>query len=139
MMTPIDLIQLAQKARKQSYSPYSGFAVGAALLCTDGTVFIGCNIENAAFGPTVCAERTAIFKAISEGHREFSAIAVVGGPAEQEISQECPPCGVCRQVLREFCEDDFPVHLSADGETIRTLLLKELLPESFRADRQLTR
>ena len=139
MITPHILIQQAQKARRLSYCPYSGFAVGAALLCADGSVYTGCNIENAAFGPTVCAERTAVFKAISEDHRDFSAIAVVGGPAGQSISKECPPCGVCRQVLREFCDDDFPVYLSADGESIRTVLLKELLPESFRADRHLTK
>ena len=133
-MTPEKLIALAQEARTMSYCPYSGFAVGAALLCVDGSVYTGCNIENAAFGPTVCAERTAVFKAVSEGQREFAAIAVVGGMAGQEISRECPPCGVCRQVLREFCEDDFPVYLSGDGETVRTILLKELLPESFRAE-----
>lgn len=138
-MTPEKLIALAQKARTMSYCPYSGFAVGAALLCKDGSVYTGCNIENAAFGPTVCAERTAVFKAISEGRRDFAAIAVVGGMAGQEISRECPPCGVCRQVLREFCDDDFPVYLSADGKTVHTLLMKELLPESFRAEQHLSK
>ena len=138
-MTPEKLIALAQEARTMSYCPYSGFAVGAALLCVDGSVYTGCNIENAAFGPTVCAERTAVFKAVSEGQREFAAIAVVGGIAGQEISRECPPCGVCRQVLREFCDDDFPVYLSGDGKTVRTILLKELLPESFRAEQHLSR
>ena len=136
-MTPEKLIALAQEARTMSYCPYSGFAVGAALLCADGSVYTGCNIENAAFGPTICAERTALFKAVSEGHRDFAAIAVVGGMAEQEINRECPPCGVCRQVLREFCADDFPVYLSGDGKTVRTILLKELLPESFRAEQHL--
>lgn len=132
-----ELVALAMQARERSYCPYSGFAVGAALECADGTVYTGCNIENAAFGPSVCAERTAVFKAVSEGQREFRALAVVGGKAGEAICHECPPCGVCRQVLREFCGDEFPVHLS-DGKTIRTLRLEELLPESFRAEGQLT-
>ena len=132
MMKPKELIALAIQAREQSYCPYSGFAVGAALECTDGTVYTGCNIENAAFGPSVCAERTAVFKAVSEGRRQFKALAVVGGKAGRAISAECPPCGVCRQVLREFCSDDFPVYLS-DGTSVRTLSLRELLPESFQA------
>ena len=136
MMKPRELVALAIQAREKSYCPYSCFAVGAALECADGTVYTGCNIENAAFGPSVCAERTAIFKAVSEGRREFRALAVVGGKAGAPVTKECPPCGVCRQVLREFCDDDFPVHLS-DGETIRTLRLRELLPESFRAEGQL--
>lgn len=132
-MKPEKLVALAVKARENSYCPYSGFAVGAALECADGTVYTGCNIENAAFGPTVCAERTAVFKAVSEGRREFRALAVVGGKADGSVSSECPPCGVCRQVLREFCGDDFPVYLS-DGKTVRTIRLLELLPESFRAE-----
>ena len=99
-------------------------------MCKDGTVYTGCNVENAAFSPTVCAERTAIFKAISEGKREFSAIAVCGGK-NGEITDFFPPCGVCRQVLREFCQDDFPVLLiGADGQ-LRTKTLAQLLPESF--------
>ncbi len=132
-MKPKELVALAEQARERSYCPYSGFAVGAALLCADGAVFTGCNIENAAFGPSVCAERTAIFKAISEGHRDFKALAVAGGAAGSPVERECPPCGVCRQVLREFCGDDFPVHLS-DGNSVRTLTLAALLPESFRAE-----
>ena len=128
-----DLVALAEQARAQSYCPYSGFAVGAALLCEDGTVFTGCNIENAAYGPSVCAERTAVFKAVSEGHRDFKAMAVAGGTAGKPVEHECPPCGVCRQVLREFCDDGFPVYLF-DGETVRAMRLDELLPESFRAE-----
>jgi cytidine deaminase len=136
-MKPMELVALAVQAREKSYCPYSGFAVGAALECADGTVYTGCNIENAAFGPSVCAERTAVFKAVSEGRREFAALAVVGGKAGLPIDHECPPCGVCRQVLREFCDDEFAVHLS-DGRAVRTLRLGELLPESFRAEGQLT-
>ena len=132
-----ELVALAIQARENAYCPYSGFAVGAALECADGTVYTGCNIENAAFGPSICAERTAVFKAVSEGQREFRALAVVGGKADVPVCHECPPCGVCRQVLREFCSDEFPIHLS-DGETLRTLSLAELLPESFRAEGQLT-
>ncbi len=128
-MKPEELIRLARSAMKRAYAPYSGFWVGAALLCADGTVYTGCNIENASFTPTVCAERTAIFKAVSEGRRAFAALAVCGGKGG-EISGICPPCGVCRQVLREFCADDFPVYLAkADGYEAYTL--KELLPVSF--------
>ena len=101
MIKPKELVALAEQARERAYCPYSGFAVGAALLCADGTVYTGCNIENAAFGPSVCAERTAIFKAVSEGRRDFAALAVAGGPAGSPVERECPPCGVCRQVLRE--------------------------------------
>ena len=102
-MTPEKLVALALEARERAYTPYSGFAVGAALLCADGSVYQGCNIENAAFGPTVCAERVAVFKAVSEGKRDFAAIAVAGGRAGQDVTGLFPPCGVCRQVLREFC------------------------------------
>ena len=136
-MKPKELVALAMQARENSYCPYSGFAVGAALECADGTVYTGCNIENAAFGPSICAERTAVFKAVSEGQREFRALPVVGGTANAPICHEWPPCGVCRQVLREFCDDEFPVHLS-DGKNVRTLRLADLLPESFRAEGQLT-
>ena len=99
-----ELIKEAFEARKQSYCPYSEYAVGAALLTKEGKVYHGCNIENAAFGPSICAERTAIFKAVSEGERNFTQIAIVGGPEGEEISQFCAPCGVCRQVMREFCD-----------------------------------
>ena len=130
-MTPEKLCELAIEAMRRSYSPYSGFSVGAALLCKDGTVYQGCNIENASFTPTVCAERTAFFKAISDGNREFSAIAVCGGKAGT-LSGTFPPCGVCRQVMREFCEDDFQVYLvRPDGYD--ALTLADLLPHSFSA------
>lgn len=123
------LCDLAREAAKKAYAPYSGFCVGAALLCDDGSVFVGCNIENASFSPTVCAERVAVFKAVSEGKRAFSAIAVAGGK-NGEITAECPPCGVCRQVLGEFCSPDMPVFLvTRDGYTKRTL--GELLPFGF--------
>lgn len=125
------LVELACAAREQAYAPYSGFSVGAALLDADGRIWQGCNIENAAFGPTVCAERVALFKAVSEGVRSFEALAVAGGPAGEEIAAFTAPCGVCRQVLREFCSDGFRIILAApDGET-RTFTLGELLPQSF--------
>lgn len=124
------LVQKAMDARKRSYSPYSGFAVGAALLCKDGTVYTGTNIENASFTPTVCAERVAFFSAIQDGHREFSAIAIVGSKGNQEVSELCPPCGVCRQVMGEFCEGDFEIILS-DGTESKSFTLNELLPFRF--------
>ena len=131
-MTPEKLCELAKEAMTRSYSPYSGYKVGAALLCKDGTVYTGCNVENASYTPTICAERTAIFKAVSEGHREFAAIAICGGK-DGVISGTFPPCGVCRQVMREFCSDDFRVYMiTPDGYEVATLA--ELLPFSFRAD-----
>ena len=130
-MTPEEVIQLAKEARAHSYTPYSGFAVGAALLCADGTVYQGCNIENAAFGPTVCAERVAVFKAVYDGHRDFAAIAIAGGRAGEEVSGLFPPCGVCRQVLREFCDLDFPLHLAKENNEFETHTLGEMLPYSF--------
>lgn len=128
-MTPEKLISFAVEAMGKAYAPYSGFRVGAALLCSDGTVYTGCNIENAAYSPTNCAERTAVFKAVSEGHRDFTAIAVCGGK-NGEITKICTPCGVCRQVLGEFCKDDFPVYLAGKGG-YKILTLGELLPYSF--------
>lgn len=113
-----------------SYSPYSGFKVGAALLCGDGEIYTGCNIENAAYSPTNCAERTAFFKAVSEGKRDFKAIAIVGGK-DGEISDFCYPCGVCRQVMAEFCDGDFEI-ITTDSKEIKSHTLKELLPESFK-------
>ena len=128
-MTDLELIKTAIEARKRAYAPYSGFFVGAALLAADGRVFTGCNIENAAFTPTNCAERTAFFKAVSEGVRAFEAIAVVGGKGE-EPSEFCAPCGVCRQVMAEFCSPDFRVILGNEkNQTVYTL--SELLPASF--------
>ena len=132
-MTPEQLIDLAKEAMTRAYAPYSGFFVGAALLCADGTVYQGCNIENASFSPTVCAERTAIFKAVSEGRREFSALAVCGGKGGI-IEGFFPPCGVCRQVMREFCGDDFPVYLAGADDSWQVKTLAELLPLSFRSD-----
>ncbi len=128
-MQPEELIRSARDAMERAYAPYSGCKVGAALLCADGTVYTGCNIENAAFSPTVCAERVAFFKAVSDGHREFSAIAVCGGK-DGKITGIFPPCGVCRQVMRQFCDESFPVYLAQEtGFTVRTL--GQLLPDSF--------
>lgn len=132
-MTELELIELARQARLQSYSPYSGFSVGAALLCADGTVYQGCNIENASFGATNCAERTAFFKAIYDGKRDFSAIAVVGGPTGKPMTDYASPCGICRQVMREFCKDDFRVIFGKDGEEHLVMTLAEVLPASFSA------
>ena len=132
-MTPEKLISLAITAMDKAYAPYSRCKVGAALLCKDGTVYTGCNIENAAYSPTNCAERTAIFKAVSEGHREFAAIAVCGGK-DGVLSGTFPPCGVCRQVLREFCGDDFPIYLADGTGNFATYTLSQLLPNSFQAD-----
>ena len=128
-MTKEQLCELAKKAMLGAYAPYSGYWVGAALLCSDGTVYTGCNIENASYTPTVCAERTAFFKAVSDGKREFSAIAICGGK-EGNITGFFPPCGVCRQVMREFCKDAFTVYLIGDGE-VKTRTLAQLLPDSF--------
>ena len=124
------LIEKAIAAREHCYAPYSNFAVGAALLCADGTVYTGANIENASFSPTVCAERVAFFTAIHNGQRNFSAIAIVGGNAGEPISKFCPPCGVCRQVMSEFCNGDFKVILS-DGRAIRVMTLDDILPTRF--------
>ena len=129
-MTDIELIEKAKKAAENSYSPYSGYTVGAALLSKDGKVFIGCNIENAAYSPTNCAERTAVFKAVSEGIREFEKIAVVGG-YRLDFKDYFAPCGVCRQVLREFCDEDFIILLGKNENEYKRLTLKELLPCSF--------
>ena len=124
------LVNAAMQAREKSYAPYSGFVVGAALLTDDGVVYTGANIENAAHTPTVCAERTAFFTAIHNGARHFSAIAVVGGPTQKEIDSFCPPCGVCRQVMSEFCNGDFKI-LLCDGKQTKALTLDQLLPERF--------
>ena len=131
-MTELDkktLLRAAMQARAFSYSPYSKFQVGAALLASDGKIYTGCNIENAGYSPTNCAERTAVFKAVSEGMREFTAIAVVGGLGDT-LDAACTPCGVCRQVLAEFCEPDMPVILGTPEE-MRVLTLGELLPFAF--------
>lgn len=132
-MNETGLIELAEKARENAYSPYSGFTVGAALLCADGTVYTGCNVENASYPATVCAERVAVGKAISEGKRRFEAIAVVGGRQNEPATTFFMPCGICRQVLREFCTDAFRVFVS-NGKEIRSMTMKELLPGSFTGD-----
>ena len=124
------LVEKAIQSRDASYSPYSNFAVGAALLCADGTIYTGANIENSSYTPTVCAERVAFFSAIHDGHREFSAIAIVGGKSGEPISEYCPPCGVCRQVMGEFCTGDFRIILS-DGKTPRVMTLDEIFPSRF--------
>lgn len=125
-----DLITKAIKMLEYSYVPYSRFHVGAALLANNGTIYTGCNIENAAYGPSNCAERTAVFKAVSEGVKEFEAIAVVGGP-DGKIKDFCPPCGVCRQVLAEFCTRDLKVILAKSIDEYKVFTLEQLLPESF--------
>ena len=131
-MAPEKLIELAKEAMNRAYVPYSGYKVGAALLCADGTVYQGCNIENAAYGPTVCAERTAFFKAVYDGKRDFAAIAVCGGKGGV-ITGLFPPCGVCRQVMAEFCGADFPVYLAGANDAWEKKTLAELLPLSFSA------
>ena len=129
------LIDTAIKQLDFSYTPYSGFKVGAALLTKKGEIYTGCNIENASYTPTNCAERTAIFKAVSEGCREFSAIAIVGGKLDEDALAQTgytAPCGVCRQVLREFVNPSaFAVILARTIEAYKVYTLEELLPESF--------
>ncbi len=125
------LIEAASAQLKYSYAPYSDFRVGAVLLARDGRVYTGCNIENAAYGPSNCAERTAFFKAVSEGARDFEAICVVGGKAGR-LTSYTPPCGVCRQVMMEFCNpEEFQVILATGTEDYKTYRLKELLPLGF--------
>ena len=131
-MTKEQLVSMAKEAMQYAYSPYSGYKVGASLLCKDGSVYTGCNIENAGYSSTNCAERTAFFKAVSEGKKEFEAIAICGGK-DGIIEELFPPCGVCRQVMREFCGDDFLIYL-ATKDGIETYTLKELLPVSFRPE-----
>ena len=125
----MNLVECAIKAMDNSYSPYSNFKVGAALLTKDGKIFTGCNIESVSYTPSNCAERTAFFKAISEGYKEFDSIAITGG-LNGIINKYCYPCGVCRQVMSEFCSDDFKI-IVYDGTNTKTYLLSELLPNSF--------
>lgn len=124
------LIDEAKRARTHSYSPYSHFSVGAALLCDDGSVYTGCNIENASYSPTCCAERVAIFKAISEGKRDFKAVAVFGAGENGRV-ERCYPCGVCRQVLFEFGGEELDI-VVCDSEGISAVKLGELLPNAFK-------
>lgn len=127
-----NLVEMALEARRLSYAPYSKFRVGAALLGTNGIVYMGCNVENASYSATNCAERTAIFSAVAEGQKEFEAIAIVGGPAEASELEFCAPCGVCRQVLREFCNPEtFEVILAKSRDDYKVYTLEELLPMSF--------
>ena len=129
------LVSAALKARKQAYAPYSHWTVGAALFTKDGKIYEGCNIENAAYTPTNCAERTAFFKAVSEGAREFAAIAIVGGYDTKEPESICAPCGVCRQVMMEFCDPDtFRVILGTKDGVQVSQTLAELLPCGFGPD-----
>ncbi len=123
------LVLTAINAKETAYAPYSEFYVGAALLCSDGTVFTGCNIENISYSATVCAERTAFFKAVSEGKREFSAIAIAGGKKGESIFAY--PCGVCRQVMAEFCKGNFKVIVVKSAEEYEVYSLSELIPKSF--------
>ena len=132
-MTDKELLLSAIKAMEKSYSPYSSCKVGAALLCKNGKVFTGANIENAAFSPTICAERVAIFKAVNKGERDFLKIAVAGGK-NGIINGIFAPCGVCRQVMREFCDDDFQIIMGENEEEYKVVTLKDLLPFSFSPD-----
>lgn len=127
-----ELISRALEARKNAYAPYSDFRVGAALLSDSGEIYTGCNIENSAYTPTNCAERTAFFKAVSEGVRSFRAICIAGGPGEREPEGPCPPCGVCRQVMLEFCGPDFEVILAVNGQQYEVYTLDRLVPMGFR-------
>ena len=129
------LIAAALEARKRSYAPYSHYHVGAALWTQSGKLYTGCNIENAAYTPTNCAERTAFFKAVSEGERSFTAIAVVGGPEGASEFDWCAPCGVCRQVMKEFChEDAFQIILARSVKEYKVYTLAEFLPMGFGPD-----
>ena len=124
------LLALAEEARLASYSPYSGISVGAALLTKTGKVYRGANIENASYSPTICAERVAFFKAVSEGERDFIAIAIAGGEAGKPSKADFPPCGVCRQVMSEFCSGDFIV-IWGNSEKITEKKLSEVIPFGF--------
>ena len=132
-MTNRELCAAALEARRTAYAPYSGCLVGAALLTASGKVYTGCNVENASYGATICAERTAIVKAVSEGDRQFVAIAVAGGVGDT-VDGGFPPCGVCRQVLAEFCKADCLVLVVTDAENYKAYSLGELLPHAFDAD-----
>ena len=125
------LIKKAIEMRSFSYTPYSHYNVGAALLAANGKVYTGCNIENASYTPTNCAERTAFFKAVSEGVKEFKAIAIAGGAEGADVLDDCSPCGVCRQVMSEFCEDDFKVICAKSEDDYRIENLTEVLPYRF--------
>lgn len=127
-----DIVSESLKARRNSYCPYSHFAVGAALLCGSGKVYTGCNIESAAFTPTCCAERLAFYKAVEAGEREFTAIAVCGAPEGTVPDVFCMPCGVCREVMREFCGSGFTVISVIDEKTYKAFAFDDILPNSFK-------
>lgn len=127
-----ELIEMAMDARRLAYAPYSRFKVGAALLGSNGIIYMGCNVENASYSATNCAERTAIFSAVAEGQKEFEAIAIVGGKESTSELEFCAPCGVCRQALREFCNPkEFEVILARNTNDYKVFTLEELLPMSF--------
>ncbi len=130
-MDKMKLVEEAISARELSYCPYSGFAVGAALLARDGRIFRGANIENASYGAALCAERAALSAAVMAGAAELHAIAIVGAPRGEAVSAHCPPCGICRQVLFEFCDGAFEI-ITYDGKNIKSISLGELLPECFK-------
>lgn len=130
MLTGQELLGKAKEAMANAYAPYSNFFVGAALLCRDGSVYTGCNVENAAFGAGICAERTALFKAVSEGHKDFVAIAIVGGK-NGVIEDFCYPCGICRQALSEFVDISFKFYFTNDKGDIISMGLDDLLPHAF--------
>lgn len=125
-----ELVVAAFAAMEKAYAPYSGYKVGAALLTDSGKVYTGCNVESASYSPTNCAERTAFFKAISEGEREFKSIAVVGGK-DGNVTELFMPCGVCRQVMAEFCGQDFEIIVAKSAEEFTSFTLAELLPHGF--------
>lgn len=132
-----DLIERAFQVRKKAYSPYSNFKVGAALLCKNGNVYEGCNIENGAFSPTICAERVAFVEAVKNGEREFEAVAIVTGPKDANVYEMGSPCGVCRQFMSEFCNDDFKIimtKIKSNGELIdsKEFTMDEILPKRFK-------
>lgn len=130
-----ELIEMALEARMLAYAPYSNFKVGVALLGKSGVVYKGCNVENASYPATNCAERTAIFSAVAEGQKEFEAIAIVGGKEDAEELEFCAPCGVCRQVMREFCvPEKFEIILAKNKTDYKVFTLEELLPMSFGPD-----
>ena len=131
--TILTLIDKAFDMLNYSYVPYSRYTVGAALLAKNGSIYTGCNIENVTFGATNCAERTALFKAVSEEVKDFKAIAVVGGPMKK-ITGFCTPCGICRQVMREFCDEDFLFILAKSRTEYKIMTMAEILPESFKPE-----
>jgi cytidine deaminase len=135
-----NLVKEAFEIRKKAYTPYSNYKVGAALLCGSGKVYLGCNIENGAYGPSICAERVAFVEAVKNGERDFDAIAIVTGPADAEVCDMASPCGVCRQFMSEFCHDDFKIILSKvtkDGNILdsKMFTMDEMLPERFKLDK----